>query len=169
MFMVKRMEISKINPKYHERSFSILSGFLVGLFFVILFNLSGDGPSKVIILFHNVSFFTLTAVIHYLSSILLFSVALLTAGIVTSLLLSEHKRYCILGGLTDVMLILVTKLISYVYGPIDFSSTSQILSILGPSSIPLIFLIYAIPVVMVGFIYGYLGSFIVEGYYNLHI
>ena len=167
--MVKKMEISKINPKYHERSFSILSGFLAGLFFVILFNLSGDGPSKFIILFYNASFFTLTTLTHYLSSILLFSVALLTAGIVTSLLLSERKRHCILGGLTGVMLILVTMLISYVHGPIDFSSTSQILVILGPASILLIFLIYAVPFAMVGFIFGYLGSFIVEEYYNLHI
>lgn len=167
--MVKKMDTSKINPKYHERSFSILSGFLVGLFIVILFNLSGDGLSKFIILFHNASFFTLTALTHYLPSILLFSVALLTAGIVTSLLLSESKRHCILGGLTGVMLILVTMLISFMYGSIDFSSISQILSILGPASILLVFLIYAIPFAMIGFIFGYLGSFIVEEYYNLQI
>jgi hypothetical protein len=167
--MVKKMEISKINPKYHERSFSILSGFLTGLFFVILFNLSGDDPSKFIIIFQNVSFFTSTTLTYYLSSILLFSVALLTAVIVTSRLLSERKRNYILCGLTGVMLILVTMLIFYVYGSIDFSSTSQILTILGPASLLLVFLIYAIPFAMIGFIFGYLGSFIVEEYYNLHI
>ena len=153
------MEISKINPKYHERSSSILSGFLVGLFFVILFNLSGNGPNKFIILFHNASFFTLTALTNYLPSILQFSVALLTAGIVTSLLLSKNKRHNILGGLTGVMLILVTMLISYAYGSINFSTSSQVLSILGPASIVLVFLIYAIPFSMIGFIFGYPWKF----------
>ncbi len=161
------MEISKISPKYHERSFSILSGFLVGLFFVILFNLSGDGPTKFISLFHKASFFTLTTLSHNLPSILLFSIALLTAGVVTSILLSESKRHCILGGLAGVMLILVTMLISYVYGSIDFSTYSQVFSILGLASMPLIFVIYAIPCASIGFLFGYLGSFIVEKYYNI--
>ena len=167
--MVKKMEISKINPKYHERSTSILSGFLVGLLFMILFNLSGIGPNKFIILFQNTSFYTLAALTHYLPSILLFSIALLTAGIVTSLLLSKSKRHNILGGLTGVMLILVTMLISYMYGSIDFSTTSQVLSILGPASMALVFIIYAIPFSMVGFIFGYIGSFIVEKSEKLNI
>jgi hypothetical protein len=161
------MEISKISTKYHERSFSIFSGFLTGLFFVILFNLSGNGPNQFITLFHNASFFTLTTFTHSLPSILLFSIALLTAGIVTSLLLSESKRHCILGGLTGIMLILVTMLISYLNGSIDFSTFSQVLSILGPTSMPLIFVIYAIPCATIGFTFGFLGSFIVEKYYNL--
>ena len=70
------MELSKITPKKHERSFSILSGLLVGLFFVILFNLSGNGPNKFIIIFLNASFFTIATLSHYLASILLFSLAI---------------------------------------------------------------------------------------------
>lgn len=159
------MELSKIAPKQHERTFSILSGLTVGLFIILLFNLSGNGPDKFIILFTNTSFFTINALSHYLTSILSFSLAIITAGTITTSLLSKPKRNCILGGFTGIILILVIMLISYLYGSIDFPTSSQVIAILGPASILLVFVIYAIPFTMIGFIFGYLGSFLTEKFY----
>ena len=161
----EKMQLSEITPKSHERTFSILSGFLVGLFIMILFNLTGNGPDKFVILFNNTSFFAITTLTHYLTSILLFSLALITAGMVTSFLLSDTKRNSILGGLTGIILILVIMVISYSYGSIDFPTYSQVFAILGPASIPIIFMIYAIPFAMIGFIFGYVGSFLTEKFY----
>ena len=47
------MELSDITPKKHERTFSMLSGLTVGLFIMILFNLSGNSPDKFVIMFHK--------------------------------------------------------------------------------------------------------------------
>jgi hypothetical protein len=162
-----KMELTKITPRRHKRIFSIISGFLVGLFIMILFNISGNGPDKFIILFNNTGFFAINTLTHYLTSILLFTSALITAGMVTSFLLSEAKRNSILGGLTGIILIFVIMLISYSYGSIYFPTSSQVMAILGPASIPLVFVTYAIPCAMIGFIFGYLGSFLTEKiYYN---
>lgn len=158
------MELSKIAPKQHERTFSILSGLIVGLFIILLSNLSGNGPDKFIILFTNTSFFTINALSHYLTSILFYSLAIITAGTITTSLLSKPKRNCILGGFTSIILILVIMLISYLYGSIDFPTSSQVIAI-GPASIPLVFVIYAIPFTMIRFIFGYLGSFLTEKFY----
>ncbi len=161
------MELSEITPKKHERTFSMLSGLTVGLFIILLFNLTGNGPEKFVIMFLNISFFTMATLSHYLASILFFSLAIITAGTVTSILLSKPKRNSILGGFTGIILILVIMLTSYLYGAIDFPTSSQVLAILGPASIPLVFVMYAIPITMVGFILGYLGSFLAEKiYYN---
>ena len=159
------MELSEITPKKHERTFSMLSGLTVGLFILLLFNLSGHGPEKFVIMFLNTSFFTMAALSHYLESILFFSLAIIAAGTVTSILLSKTKRNSMLGGFTGIILILVIMLTSYLYGTIDFPTSSQVITILGPASIPLVFMMYAIPITMVGFIFGYLGSFLVEKFY----
>ena len=163
--MVKKMELSDITPKKHERTFSMLSGLTVGLFIMILFNLSGNSPDKFVIMFINTSFFTMAALLHYIVSILFFSLAIITAGIVTSFLLSKTKRNCILGGFTGIILILVIMVISYLYGSLVFPTSSMVMAILGPASIPLVFVMYAIPITMIGFIFGYLGSFLTEKFY----
>ena len=159
------MEISKITP--HNRTFAISSGLTVGLVFLFIFNLTGVSPIKYITIFYNINFLTQEILTSFIISIILFSTSIIIAGVVTTFLLP--KRNCILGGLTGIFIIILTMMLAYSFGTMQFPILSQIHAIIGFAGIPLVFLIYAIPTAMIGFILGYLGSYLAELFPYVHI
>lgn len=156
------MEIFK---RKYNRIFAVSSGLAVGIVFILIFSLVYS-PVKYLAIFYNNTFLgqgNLTFII----SILLFSASIISAGVVTTFLL--YKRNCILGGITGIFIILLTMIAAYSFGTMQFPIFPQIHAILGFTGIPLVFLIYAIPTAMIGFILGYLGSYLAEHFSKVHI
>lgn len=157
--MGDKMVFSKI---LHKRRFSMFSGFMVGLIFLFLIHVSGLNPAKYLGIFNTSNFFIPSNLMTFSIFMIPVSIAIISAGIVTFALLSEKKKHCIFGGITGMWLILISMGFSYSVGLMQFPITSQVEFILGTPGIALVFLIYAVPITMLGFILGYFGSFVTE-------
>jgi len=158
------MEITKF--KCENEIFAILLGLIVGMVFIFLVNLTDISPFKFMISFYNMIFISQGTLNNFIFSTILLPLIIISAGVVTNFFLSI--RNCIFGGITGIFLILSTFIIVYSFGTIYFPILEQLQPIIGVAGIPLVFLIYAFPTAMIGFILGYLGSYIVEhiSYYN---
>jgi hypothetical protein len=154
------MDISKMTPS--NKVFAISSGLTVGVACILIFKLIYS-PVNYTTLFYNINFLGQGTSTSFIVSIFLFSVSIISAGVVTTFLLS--KKNCILGGITGSFIIILIMILSYSFGTMQFPIFPQIHVILGYASIPLVFLIYAIPTSMIGFILGYLGSYLAEHSY----
>lgn len=162
--MGDKMDLSN---KFHKRRFSMVSGFMVGFITIFMINITGLNPGRYMAIFNTANFFMHPHLLGFIISMVPFSLAIICAGVVTTALLSEKKRNCIFGGITGMWLILVGMLISYSLGVMQFPISSQIEAILGFPGLILVFLIYAVPITMLGFILGYFGSFLTEQFsYN---
>lgn len=138
------------------RTFSIIAGSIVGLLIIALFNLSGENTSLFITSVHNINFFNEIFTAKRSNSLFISVLAIFISGMSTTFLITQKKRSCIFGGITGIVVVLITMIHCYLAGPV--LPTSTITSLFGPAGIILDFITNAVPISMIGFIFGYLGG-----------
>ncbi|UTB32559.1 MAG: hypothetical protein NKF70_13905 [Methanobacterium sp. ERen5] len=157
------MEIPVLNS--YNKGLAVLSGLIVGILFISASNLAGVNPVEYITVY-NTDFITQTVLASVLMSTTLLFVSLLSSGIVTSFMLA--KKNCIYGGFAGISLIVITMMFAYPMGGISFPIFSQFQSLIGVATVPLVFLAYVIPLTMIGFVLGFLGSYMAENFSYIH-
>jgi len=156
------MNVNTVKFRHFGRRFSIIAGSIIGLIMIGLFNLIGENTHLFVTSMHNTNFFNEVDTVKSIISLFTFVLPLFISGMVTTLLLTEEKRSYIFGGLTGILVVLVTMIYCYLTGVIIFPASSVYVSQFGPAGILLDFIINAVPISMVGFIFGYLGGFLIE-------
>jgi hypothetical protein len=156
------MMVINYKIKYQGRSFSILAGVFIGIFLLLLSNLIGESTIFFISLLHNFPQFSHSNTIQTIPSIFGYILAILFSGIFTTLLMDEKKRNCIFSGITGILILILSICYFYIAGDITLLYTSQIVTILGPAGMLLDFIIYTIPLSMIGFIFGFFGGYLAE-------
>ncbi|NYB27903.1 MAG: hypothetical protein HVN34_11380 [Methanobacteriaceae archaeon] len=156
------MNVNRVMFRHFGRRFSIIAGFIIGLIMIGLFNLIGENTHLFVTSMHNTSFFTQTSGVKSIVSLFIFVLPLLISGMLTTFLLTEEKRSYIFGGLAGILVVLVTMIYCYLTGVIILPASSVYVSQFGPAGILLDFIINTVPISMVGFIFGYLGGFLIE-------
>ncbi len=155
----------KFNLKKYRRMLSITTGLITGLLITFLLDTAGMEPERFISAFSSVSMSNQNIQVAFIGSIFLLCLSIVTAGIVTNFMLDEKERHCILGGFTGILMILTVTLWYFFFNLISFPTSTQLIHLIGPVGIPLVFLVYAIPISMIGFALGYFGSLIMERLY----
>ncbi len=156
------MNVNTVRFRHFGRRFSIIAGSIIGLIIIGIFNLIGENTHLFVTSMHNISFFNETSTAKSIISLSTFILPLLISGMITTFLLSAEKRSYIFGGLTGILVVLVTMIYCYLTGVMVFPDSSVYVSHFGPVGILLDFIINAVPISMVGFIFGYLGGFLIE-------
>lgn len=150
------MNVDTAKFRRFGRTFSIITGSLVGLLIIALFNLIGENTNLFITSVHNINFFNEMFTVERVTALFISILAIFLSGMLTTYLLTRKKRSCIFGGITGIVVMLMTMIYCYLSGTVF--PTSSIASLFGQAGILLDFIIHAVPISMIGFIFGYMGG-----------
>ncbi len=159
---VMGVHVDTLKYRRFGRRFSIITGSIIGLIIIGIFNLIGENTNLFVTSMHNTSFFYEVDTVKSIFSLLTFVLPLFISGMITTFLLTEEKRNRMFGGITGILVVLITMIYCYLTSTITFPASYAIVSQFGPVGILLDFIINAIPISMVGFIFGYIGGFFIE-------
>lgn len=156
------MNVKPDKTRHFGRTISIIMGSLIGLLILVLFNFIGGNTGLFIVSMHNIDFLNETHNFNFTVPLFVFTLTILISGMITTFLITDKKRNGIFGGITGIIMVLISLIHCYLTGGIIFPSSSVIVSQLGTASIILDFITNAVPISMIGFIFGFLGGYLVD-------